>query len=126
MNLRLQENNRRKKDDEKKQLLTTVVCFVLSALMFSSILIYTLHLNGENSEITRKITNTKKELNKFKKEIKNIKIKLEHYTRKEFVMYKIREYNLGLSSPEHSQVVNLNKEQNTITEERKLAYNSYQ
>ena len=127
MNLRAKKSKTRRKTkkNEKSLALYFVFYSFIIVCLTGTVFVATLYYNGQCEKINKQISINDLSSYRLEREIQNLKIKLENLSRKEFIVAKIKQYNLGLHTPEPFQVVHLDSnEANYRNDVRKLAYNS--
>ena len=131
MNLRAKKGSvrrRNNKKNEKSLIIHIGVYSLILICLFSGVFGAALYLDGQSEKMNRVIS--KNDLNSYKlqREIQNLKVKLENLSRKEYIVSKIRQYQLGLHTPAPFQVVHSNTNRanqysrNKVV--RQLAFNS--
>ncbi len=131
MNLRAKKGSvrrRNNKKNEKSLIIHVGVYSLILICLFSGVFGAALYFDGQSEKMNRVIS--KNDLNSYKllREIQNLKIKLENLSRKEYIVSKIRQHQLGLNTPAPFQVVHSNtnrsNQYNRNKVIRQLAYNS--
>ena len=130
MNLRVKKSLIRQRGNKKNEhgliIYIGIYSFILVCL-FSSVLGATLYFNGQSEKMNREISVNDSESYKLQREIQNIKVKLENLSRKEYIVFKINQYRLGLHAPEPFQVININSTNNNCYNQnnaKQVAYSS--
>jgi cell division protein FtsL len=107
MNLRSNKPVKRKKQKDSNLLLLTVVYALIVGASFFSVFLYTVYIDGQSEKINKDIALKDQQIYRFQREIQNLKIKFENYSRKDYIVSKISGYGLELRTPGDYQVVNL-------------------
>ena len=85
----------------------SAVCALVIGGAFFTVFAYTVYLDGQCQQINKYITETDQNIYKLQREIQNLKIKMESYSRKEYIVSKINRFRLNLRTPDDYQVVDL-------------------
>ncbi len=126
MNLRAKKSKVRRKTKKNEKSLALYVGFYsfIIVCLIGTVFVATLYFDGQCEKINKQISINDQNSYRLEREIQNLKIKLENHSRKEYIVAKIKQYNLGLHTPEPFQVVHLNtSEIDYGNDVRKLAYN---
>jgi cell division protein FtsL len=107
MNLRTKKPAKRRKQKESNILLLCIAYAFVVGISFFGVFSYTIYLDGQSENINMNITVKDQEIYKLQREIQNLKIKMENYSRKDYIVAKINNYDLNLRTPDDFQVVNL-------------------
>ena len=124
MNLRSRKKTVRKRKKEGNLLLLTFACSIVIGLTFFGVFSYTIYLDSQCEKINKGITLKDQKMYKFQREIQNLKIKLENYYRKDYILARINTHNLKLRTPGDYQVINLSRNMISYNSGRKIAYNN--
>ena len=110
MNIRTKKRNVRRRNIQKKDsnvMLHLVAYSFILVLLFCSVFGVTLYLNGQSEKMNKEISIKDIELYKLQREIQNLNIKIENYSRKNYIVSKIKHHSLGLKTPYPFQVVHI-------------------
>ena len=129
MNLRTKNSSvqRRNKKNDKALIAYVGVYSSIIVCLFSFVLGTSLYLNGQSEKINKEISIKNLESYKLQREIQNLKIKFENLSRKEHIVSKIKQYNLGLHTPAPFQVIIISSDRNDYyksNNSRRVAYNN--
>jgi len=99
----LKKRNLYKKENHTNLIITGVV---LSLSVISlSVFGITAHFDGKSQEMTKNIAKSNSQMYTLDREIQNLKLQYAHRTRKDFVMAKINNNDMGLQLAARKQVV---------------------
>lgn len=110
MNLRTKKRSVQRRSHKKKEmslLAYAVIYTLVIGCLFTSVFGATLYFDGKSEKLNKGIAVLDSNSYRLQREIQNLKIKLETYSRKEFIDSKIRKHDLGLNTPCPLQVVYL-------------------
>jgi hypothetical protein len=131
MNLRARKSSvrrRKNKKNEKSLILYAGIYSFLLICLFSSVFGAALYFDGQSEKMNKRISTIDLNSYKLQREIQHLKIRLENLSRKDNIIFKIRQYHLGLQTPDPFQVVHLNvhgtNDYSGNKVVRRLAYNT--
>ncbi|MCF7790674.1 MAG: hypothetical protein K9L78_00670 [Victivallales bacterium] len=85
----------------------SIVFSFIIGISFFFVFSYTIYLDGRTQKINKDITLKDQHIYRLQREIQNLKIRLECYRRKDYIVSKINKYNLQLRTPGDCQVIDL-------------------
>jgi len=88
-------------------LLPTLLPFVLPLGILFTIVVFRVRFESETEELCRKMNQLTQKIHEQEQDIRNMRYRIEHRSRRQFIFQQVERFNLAFRNPQPGQVRNL-------------------